>query len=294
MQQQGNSSPHIIDVDMAGFVTQVIEQSTQVPVIVDFWSSRSEQCKTLDLTLEKVVSDAAGAVILAKVNIDEAREIAAQMQIQSAPTVVAFVDGRPVDAFAGVKSESEIREFLEKIAPGIGPSEVDQILALADDAFASGNMEEAGGAYSQALQLDATNAAAIAGLAQSLIKLGDLENAGHVLSGAANPDDPTIAAAKAALETALQIEDIGDIETLQAAVDKDADDHQARFDLALALWATEKRDEAADQLLYIIAADKEWQDDSARKQLVKFFEMAGPMDPFTVTARRKLSSLLFS
>lgn len=294
MQEQGSTSPHIIDVDMAGFVTQVIEQSAQVPVIVDFWAPWCEPCKALGPTLEKVVNEAAGGVILAKVNIDNAQEIAAQMQIKSVPTVVAFVDGRPVDAFAGVKSESEIREFLEKLVPGMGPSEIDQILIIADEAFASDNLEEAGSAYSQALQLDETNTAATAGLAQSLIKLGDLENAGHVLSGASNPNDPSIAAARAALETALQIGDIGDIDTLQASVEKNANDHQSRFNLALALWATEKRDEAADHLLYIIATDKEWQEEGARKQLVKFFEMAGPMDPFTVVARRKLSSLLFS
>ncbi|MBT5074743.1 MAG: thioredoxin [Kordiimonadaceae bacterium] len=293
MQEQVNNS-NIIDVDMSNFVAQVIEKSSQVPVIVDFWAPWCEPCKTLGPTLEKLVNEADGAVILAKINIDENQEIAAQMQIRSVPTVVAFVEGRPVDAFAGVKPESEIRDFITKVAPDIGPSESEQMISIAADAYEQGNYEEAGSAYSQALQLDSENNAAIAGLASALIKLGDLENAGHVLSGAKDKNDPAVTAAQAALDTAEQIGDVGDLEELKKKVEKNADDYQARFDLAIALWATDARGEAADHLLYIIAADKDWQEDGARKQLVKFFEMAGPMDPFTVGARRKLSSLLYS
>ena len=294
MQQSSKIPLHIIDVDTAEFAVQVIEKSSQVPVIVDFWAPWCEPCKTLGPIIEKVVNEAGGTVILAKVNIDDAQEIAAQMKIRSVPTVVAFIDGRPADAFTGIKSESEIRDFIKKIAPDIAPFEVDQILEFANGALAEGNLEEAGEAFSQVLQLDTKNEAGISGMVLTLIKLGDLENAGHVLNGAPNPESPPIEAAKAALETALQINDIGDINTLRASVDKNSDDYQARFDLSLALWAIEKRQEAAGQLLHIIAADKEWKDDGARKQLVKFFEVAGPMDPFTVTARRRLSSLLFS
>lgn len=294
MQQQETNSPYIINVDMSGFVTQVIEKSTQVPVIVDFWAPWCEPCKTLGPIIEKVVHEAGGAVILAKVNIDEAQEIAAQMQIRSVPTVVAFVEGQPVDAFAGVKSESEIREFITKITPEITPSEIETILALASDAYADENMDEAGAAFTQALQLEAENPEAIAGLANVLVKLGDLENAEHVLSGAPKENNPDISAAKAALELAKQVGEVGDITSLKAAVTKDPNDHQSRFDLSLALWAAGERDEAADHLLHIFAADKEWQEDGARKQLLKFFEMAGPTDPFTITTRRKLSSLLFS
>lgn len=287
-------SANIIDVDMNGFVPEVIERSMQVPVIVDFWAPWCEPCKTLGPIIEKVVNDANGAVILAKVNIDDAQEIAAQMQIRSVPTVVAFVDGRPVDAFAGVKSESEIKKFIAKIAPDMSPSEIDEILALAENLFTDQNYEHAGAAYSQALQLEEKNVTAIAGLANCLIKLGDLENAEQILAGAENKDDPLISAALANLETQKQLGDIGDLSSLEEAVKSDPTDNQARFDLAIAMWAADKRDDAADHLLHIIATDKEWQEDGARKQLLKFFEMAGPMDPFTVAARRKLSSLLFS
>jgi len=294
MQQQENNSPYIIDVDMSGFVTQVIEKSTQVPVIVDFWAPWCEPCKSLGPVIEKVVKEAAGAVILAKMNIDETKEIAEQMQIRSVPTVVAFVEGRPVDAFAGVKSESEIREFLEKIAPDMAPSEIDTILNFAKDSYDADDMDAAGAAFSQALQLEAENPTAIAGLVNVLIKLGDLETAKQILSGAPDKNDPEVSAAQAALELAMQIGEVGDISSLRADLEKNPDDHQSRFDLSLALWAGGDREEAADHLLHIFATDKEWQEDGARKQLLKYFEMAGPTDPFTVSTRRKLSSLLFS
>lgn len=296
MQEQEISTTraNIIDVNINGFVSEVLERSLELPVIVDFWAPWCEPCKTLGPIIEKVVNEANGAVILAKVNIDEAQEIAAQMQIRSVPTVVAFVGGQPVDAFAGVKSESEIRDFIAKIAPDMGPSEIDEILAFAENAYNQADFEKAGAAYSQALQLEASNANAIAGLANCLINLGDLENAEQILSEAENKNDPAISAAMANLETNKQLGEIGDLSTLVTAVEKNPSDNQSRFDLAIALWAANKRNEAADHLLYIITTDKEWQDDGARKQLLKFFEMAGPMDPFTITARRKLSSLLFS
>ncbi|MCC3861679.1 thioredoxin [Pseudemcibacter aquimaris] len=284
----------IFDADMSNFMPDVIERSMQVPVLVDFWATWCEPCKTLGPILEKVVSEANGAVVMAKVDIDKTQEIAAQMQIRSVPTVVAFIDGRPVDAFAGVKTESEIREFIEKIAPEVGPSESAKLIEYADQAFEAENYQEAGGAYSQALQMEPDNIQATAGLANSLIKLGDLENAEQVLSGAADKNDPVISAALAALETAKQLGDIGYLDALIKAAQDNPDDYQAKFDLSLALWAANKRDEAAQELLDIIAADRSWQDDGARTQLLKFFEMAGPMDPFTVAARRKLSSLLFS
>ena len=288
------NTSHIIDVTMETFVSEVIERSSEKPIIVDFWAPWCEPCKTLGPILEKVVNEANGAVIMAKINIDEAQEIAAQMQIRSVPTVVAFVGGMPVDAFAGVKTETEVKEFITKIAPDIGPSEIEEILLFADNAIEQGNFQDAGSAYSQALQIDAENLPALAGLASSLIKMGDLDAAEQVLGGAHDADDPAVKAVKTALDTAKQIDNLGDIKELELAVETNPDDHNARFDLALALWAKDERDLAADHLLFIITADKEWQDDGARKQLLKFFEMAGPMDPFTISARRKLSSLLFS
>lgn len=284
----------IIDVDMSNFVGDVIEKSKDIPVVVDFWAPWCEPCKTLGPILEKIIIEAGGAIRMAKINIDDNQEIAQQMQIRSVPTVVAFVNGRPADAFTGLKTESEIREFLTKIAPDLGPSEIELIFTQADQAYGAENYQDAAGAYSQALQMEDGNPAAIAGLANSLVKLGDMENAEHVLSGAKDKNNPAITAAQAALDTAKKIGELGDTQSLEAALEKNDKDHQARFDLALTLWASGARDEAADHLLFIIDANKEWQDEGARKQLLKFFEMAGPMDDFTLRARRKLSSLLYA
>lgn len=286
----------IKNADMTNFVADVIEASQDVPVLVDFWSLRSEPCKTLMPVLEKVVRDAGGAVRLVKVNVDENQQIASQMQVRSVPTVVAFKDGRPVDAFSGPKSESEIRDFLSQIAPDMAPSPIEEIMAQAAAAFEADDFEAAGALYSQILQTESENPDALAGLGQSLLKLGDHESAGQVLGSVPQKleNHPAIAAARAALETALQMGDVGDSAALEKAVSENADNHEARFDLALALWAAGQQEEAADHLLEIVARDREWREDGARAQLVKFFDMAGPMDPFTVAARRKLSGLLFN
>ena len=281
-----DKATRIFDADMSNFVADVIERSMQVPVLVNFWAPWCEPCKTLGPTLEKVIGDAKGALVMAKVNIDEVQEIASQLQISFVPTVVAFIDGRPVDAFAGVKTESEIREFISKIAPKTGPSEIDQTLEFAENAYSQEQHQEAGGAYSQAMQLEETNVKAAAGLANVLIKLNDIENAEQILSGATGQNDPIISAAKAILETAKQLSDIGDFEALEKAVQVNPDDHQSRFDLSLSLWAAGAQEKATDHLLYIIESDSSWQEDGARTQLIKFFEMAGPMDPFKVAARR--------
>ncbi|WP_321396372.1 thioredoxin [Emcibacter sp.] len=286
----------ITDTDTSTFMADVIEASQQVPVLVDFWAPWCEPCKALTPVLEKVVNEAGGAVRLAKINIDENQQIAAQMQIRSVPTVVAFKDGRPVDAFAGALPADKIKEFIAKFAGDIGPSPIEQMLEHAGMLVEERDFESAGGIYSQILQAEPQNVIAIAGLTRVLIEMGDLENAENVLNSApANLESkPEITSARAALDMARQAGDLGDVKELEAMLFENPDNHQARFDLALAFWAQGRRDDAGDQLLKIIARDREWQDDGARAQLVKFFEIAGPTDPFTVSARRKLSSLLFA
>ncbi|MFC7047683.1 thioredoxin [Emcibacter nanhaiensis] len=286
----------IKDVDTSTFMADVIEASQDVPVLVDFWAPWCEPCKALTPVLERVVNEAGGAVRLAKINIDENQQIASQMQIRSVPTVVAFKDGRPVDAFAGALPADKIKEFIARFAGEIGPSPLEQMLEQAAMLIEGRDFESAGGIYSQILQVEPQNVIAIAGLTRVLVELGDLENAENVLNSAqANLENtPEISSARAALEMAKQAGELGDVQELEAALFENPDNHRARFDLALALWAQGRRDDAADQLLDIIARDREWQDDGAREQLVKFFEIAGPADPFTLRARRKLSSLLFA
>ncbi|WP_138378996.1 thioredoxin [Luteithermobacter gelatinilyticus] len=286
----------IKDSTISGFMKDVIETSQQVPVLVDFWAPWCEPCKALTPTLEQVVKEAKGAVRLVKINIDENQQLAAQMQIRSVPTVVMFSGGRPVDAFAGALNADQIRQFIARFVGEVGPSPEEQLLEQAAMLKEQGDLENAGALYSQLLQSDPEHAGAIAGLAKVLIQMGDLENARNVLSSAPaeQENNAEILSARRELEMAEQAAELGDVTELEAKLFENPENHQARFDLALALWAQQRREEAGEQLLEIIRRDRSWNEDGARQQLVKFFEIAGPADPFTVKMRQKLSSLLFA
>ena len=291
-----NTGALIKDSDMATFVTDVIEKSAAVPVLVSFYAEWSESCKQLTPILEKLVNQAGGAVQMVRVNFEQNQQLAGQMKIQSVPTVVVFSGQRPVDAFSGVKSEAEVKEFIARFAPEMQPSPGELMLEQADTLFAEEDYTSAGDLYSQAAQNGAEQVLATAGLAQCLLKLNDLENAATVLKGTAKQDEnhPAILAARAALEMAEQLSSLGDATALAQALKDDENNHQARFDLALVLWAKDDREGAADHLLEIVSRDRAWNEDGARKQLVKFFEIIGPMEPLTVKIRKKLSSILFS
>ena len=292
----GETTALIKDGDMATFMADVIEKTTAIPVLVSFYSSWSENCKQLTPILEKIVQQAGGAVQMVRIDFEKNQQLAAQMKIQSVPTVVVFAGQRPVDAFAGVKTEAEIKEFIARFAPEMQPSPTEQMIEQAATLFDGGDFQNAAELYSQILQMEAENAPARAGLAQSLIQLGDLDNAKAVLDSTPKQqeNDAAITAARAALDMAGQLAELGDDDALEQAIKDDADNHQARFDLALVLWASGDQEAAADHLLTIISRDRSWNEDGARKQLVKFFEIAGPMDPFTVKMRKKLSSILFA
>lgn len=294
--ETGDSGPLIKETEMSTFMADVIEKSAAVPVLVSFYSAWSENCKQLTPILEKIITQANGAVHMVRVDFEKNQQLAVQMKIQSVPTVVIFSGQRPVDAFAGVKSEAEVKEFIARYAPEMQPSPAEQMLEQAAALFAEGDFQAAGGLFSEVMQTEADSAPAIAGLAQCLIRLDDLENATAVLSGTpkSHENHPAIIAARAALDMAGQLSDLGDAGALEKAIEKDENNHQARFDLALILWAGGEQDQAADHLLKIVSRDREWNEDGARKQLVKFFEIVGPMEPFTVKARKKLSSILFS
>ncbi|MCF6215440.1 MAG: co-chaperone YbbN [Emcibacter sp.] len=291
-----NTGPLIKDADMASFMADVIEKSMSVPVLVSFYAAWSENCKQLTPILEKVVNQAGGAVHMVRIDFEQNKQLATQMKIQTVPTVVVFSEQRPVDAFTGVKSEAEIKQFIARFAPEMQPSPIEQMIEQAGLLFDAGDYPAAGGLYSEILQAEPDNALAIAGLAQSLIKMEDLENAETILKTVPkqHENDAAISAARAMLDMANQLTDLGDAEALERAIIDDENDHQARFDLALILWAKGEQEVAADQLLNIVARDRSWNEDGARKQLVKFFEIIGPMEPLTVKIRKKLSSLLFS
>ena len=284
------------DTTTASFRQDVLAESMQQPVLVDFWAPWCGPCKQLTPILEKAVRAAGGKVKLVKMNIDEHPQIAGQLGVQSIPAVFAFQRGQPVDGFMGALPEGQIKSFIERLVGPLGPSQTEEILAEADRLAAEGDAGGAAELYAAVLSQDPENIAALAALAKLHVDLGDLENARRLLEMAppAKANDPAILGARAAIELAEQAGSLGDVADLQRKVESDPQDHQARFDLAIALNARNRRQEAADQLLEIVRRDRNWNEDGARKQLVQFFEAWGPMDEMTLAGRRKLSSILFA
>ena len=286
----------VIETTTQGFMKDVIEESKRQPVLVDFWAPWCGPCKQLTPILEKAVKSAKGKVKLAKMDIDKHPEIPGQMGIQSIPAVIAFVNGQPADGFMGALPESQVIAFLERLTKGkIGAEEKD-LMKTADEALAAGNAAEAANLYGQLLTQDGGNVTALAGLARCYVETGALEQAKQTLAMVpeAKRNDTAVAAARAALELAEQAKSAGPIDELEKKVAADPLDHQARFDLAIALNAKGKRTEAAEHLLAIVKRDRKWNEDGARKQLVQFFEAWGATDPATVEGRKRLSSILFS
>jgi putative thioredoxin len=288
---------HIKDTTTQAFAQDVIAESRKQPVLVDFWAPWCGPCKQLTPVIEKVVNAAGGRVKLVKMNIDDHPAVAGQLGIQSIPAVICFKNGQPVDGFMGAQPEAKIREFIEKVA-GPDQSTLDMAAALtgASEALATGDVEGAAQIFSAVAAQDPENEKALAGLAECLIALGDLAQAREVLAQIpeAKQKAVEVVAALAKIELYEQAAKIGDPKALEARLAANPKDHQARFDLAMILNVQGERDEAADALLAIMKADRAWNDDGARKQLVQLFEAWGPMDPSTLTARRKLSGLLFS
>jgi putative thioredoxin len=293
----GTAGDLIKDSDIEGFMADVIDASRQVPVIVDFWAPWCGPCKQLTPALEKAVRDAKGAVKLVKINIDENPEIAQQMRIQSIPAVYAFKGGRPIDGFVGALPDSQVKQFIQKLAGAAGPqqSPVAAALEQAKAAIDAGDSGTATALYSQVLAHEPGNVPAVAGLARCYVAAGDVAK-GKALLDDLPPDaqkDADVQAARAAVELAEQAEQAGDLAEVEAKLRANPADHQARFDLAVAQFAAGKREEAFDHLLEIFKTARTWNDDAARKQMVKFFEALGPTHALTIASRKRLSSLMF-
>lgn len=301
----GSSEPAAVDLikdtTTATFAADVITESRNQPVLVDFWAPWCGPCRQLTPLIESAVKTAAGAVKLVKMNIDDHPTIAGQLGIQSIPAVIAFVNGQPVDGFMGALPESKIKEFIDKVAKSAGSvggpqAAIEEALAAAQEMQAHGEPEQAAQIFAAVLQNVPDNVIALAGLAGCLFEAGELDKAREVLAQVPEKqkDDPQIRAVEARLALAEQVAHLGNPAELQARLAADANDHQARYDLAMIANALDQRDEAADGLLAIMKADREWNDDGARKQLLQFFEAWGFKDPASMSGRRKLSSLLFS
>jgi len=293
------TAPLVKNGTTASFMADVVDASHEAAVIVDFWAPWCGPCKQLGPALEKAVKDARGAVRMVKINIDENQELAQQMRIQSIPAVYAFKDGRPVDGFVGALPESQVKQFVARLAAGSakGPSPIEEALALAQEALTAGDPARAANIYSQVLQHEPGNAEATAGLARLAIGRKEFQKARQLLERLPKESagHAQVVAARAALELAETGEKAqGALGELRQRLERDPKDHQARIDLAGALFAKGEREQAVDELLELVKRDRKWNDEAARTQLVKFFEAMGHADPLTVSGRKRLSSILFA
>ncbi len=290
----------IKDATEASFMADVIEMSQKIPVIVDFWAPWCGPCKTLGPMLEDAVRAVKGAVKMVKINADECQGLTGQLQIQSLPTVYAFFEGKPVDGFQGAVPQSEISEFVARVVKlGGGETPADTLndaVEVAEDMLTKGEADDAAQTFSAILGEDPNHAGAYGGLVRSHIAMGDLDQAEAVLNGAPAEIStaPELEAATAQLALARQAEDAGPVAELTAAVEADETDHQARFDLALALHANDDAQGAVDQLLELFRRDRDWNESAAKTQLFTVFDALKPNDPIVLNGRRKLSTLIFA
>jgi putative thioredoxin len=297
MQMHATPPSPIKDTTEATFMADVIEASMEVPVIVDFWAPWCGPCKTLTPALEKAVTEAKGKVRLVKIDVDQNQRIAAQMRVQSIPAVFAFVGGQPVDGFMGAQSAGQLKQFVERlIAMSGGNDGREQAIAAAEEMLAQGDAAGAAETFAAILEEEAGNVAAIGGLARTYLALGDTVRAREILALAPKEKagDAAILAALAQVDLAEASADAGEAGELAARLERDPGDHQARYDLAMALIGKGDQEGAIDALLELFRRDREWNDGAAKTQLFKLFDSLGPKSEAAQKGRRRLSSMIFA
>ena len=293
---QPGAADTIKDSTTASFKADVVDASKSVPVVVDFWAPWCGPCKQLTPVIEKIIRGYGGKVRLVKINVDENQAIAAQLRVQSLPTVLAFRDGQPIDGFIGVQPESAIKAFVDRLVADDAELGLGEILKAGEQSLEQGDLQGAAEIFATILQEDRTNAEALAGLASCYMKSGDINRAAQTLA-LVPPDKKGIPAVKS-VEAAIQLAEkgagAGDLSALRKRLRYDPSDHQARFDLAVGLAASGERAEALDLLLDLVRIDRQWNEEAARKQLLQLFDAWGPKEPLVAEGRRRLSTTLFS
>lgn len=285
----------VMDSTTASFKADVIDASRSMPVIVDFWASWCGPCKQLTPIIERVVRSYGGKVRLVKVNVDENQAVAAQLRVQSLPTVLAFHDGQPIDGFVGAQPESAIKAFVDRLVADDADLGLGELVKSAEEAMELGDLQSAAELFATVLQEDRSNAEALAGLASCYLRSGDATRAKQTLA-LVPPDKRDIAAVRsveAALMLAEKAAGSGDVAQLKRRLEENPQDHQVRFDLAVGLATSGQRAEALDLLLDLVRIDSQWNEEAARKQLLQFFDAWGPKEPLVMEGRRRLSSILF-
>ena len=296
---QSNSEEILIkDVNEDTFMDDVIEASKSSPIVVDFWAPWCGPCKTLGPALEAEVKATNGKIKMVKIDIDQNQNLASQMRIQSIPAVFAFVDGQPIDGFMGAKAPSELKVFIEKLLEKVTDDEGDlsEAIAVADEMLKAEEFDDAAETFEAILGEDPNSSLAFVGLFKSKMGAKKISDAKKMLEEIPDTlrNKPEILALQAQIELTNQAEGIGELNDLRKLLSTDVNNHQVRFDLALALFTKGETSEAIQELLVIFRVDQEWNDDAARQQLFKFFDILGGEDPITLSGRRQLASMLFA
>jgi putative thioredoxin len=291
-----NDAAFIYETSTATFAKDVIEASKDAIVLVDFWADWCEPCKQLTPIIENVVRSYGGKVRLAKLNVDKHPAISGQLRIQSLPTVYAFSNGQPIDAFTGAQPESAIRELIDRHLGAAAEADLSQSIEEAREAFQQGDLQGAAEIYAMVLQSDPQHPSALAGLAQCYLKSGDSDRARQTIAivPPEKQSDPDVSSVLAALDLAERAATVVDTSALEARLAANPADHATRLKLAVAKAGNDDKERAVDELIELFRQDRNWNDDAARNQLIQFFEAWGPKDPHTLYGRRKLSALMFA